>query len=46
MLLWIVLAIGWLGVLALAVSLFRATAYADKKIRDLARNSEREDKAA
>ena len=34
MLLWIVLALGWIGVLLLAISLFRITTYAEKKIRD------------
>jgi hypothetical protein len=47
MLLWIILALGWIGVLLLAVSLFRITSYADKKIRDLAeRPGQRDDRAA
>jgi len=47
MLLWIGLAIGWIVVLVLAISLFRVTAYAEKKIRSLAqRSAQRDDQAA
>ena len=33
MLLWIILGIGWLGILFAGVSLFRIAGYADKKVR-------------
>jgi hypothetical protein len=47
MLLWILLAVGWIAVLVLAISLFRVTAYAEKKIRSLAhRSAQRDDQAA
>ncbi len=47
MLLWIILGMGWLGVLFAAVSLFRIAGYADKKMRRLAqRPRHREDQAA
>lgn len=47
MLLWIVVALGWIGVLVLAISLFRITTYAEKKIRGLAqRSGQRDDQAA
>ena len=32
---WIILALGWLGVLLAGVSLFRVAGYADKKVRHL-----------
>jgi hypothetical protein len=47
MLLWIALAVGWVAVLVLAISLFRVTAYAEKKIRGLAqRSAQRDDQVA
>ena len=47
MLLWIILGLGWLGVLFAAVCLFRIAGYADKKVRRLAeRPRRREDRAA
>jgi hypothetical protein len=35
MLLWIILGIGWLGILCAGISLFRLADYADKKVRHL-----------
>jgi hypothetical protein len=47
MLLWIILGLGWLGILLAAVCLFRLAGYADKKVRRLsARPRRREDQAA
>jgi hypothetical protein len=47
MLLWIILGMGWLGVLIAGVSLFRIAGYADKKLRRLAgRPRYRNDQAA
>jgi hypothetical protein len=47
MLLWIILALGWLGILLAAISLFRLANYADKKVRRMAqRPRRREDQAA
>jgi hypothetical protein len=47
MLLWIILGLGWLGILVAGVSLFRIAGYADKKVRRLAeRPRERHDRAA
>lgn len=36
MLLWIILVVGWIAVLLLAISVFRAFGYAEKKMRALA----------
>jgi len=47
MLLWIILGMGWLGVLIAGVFLFRIAGYADKKLRRLAgRQRYRNDQAA
>jgi hypothetical protein len=36
MLVWIILGVGWLGVLFAGIALFRLADYADKKVRRLA----------
>ncbi|HEV7520846.1 MAG TPA: hypothetical protein VGP89_07075 [Candidatus Angelobacter sp.] len=36
MLLWIILGLGWLGILFAGITLFRIADYADKKVRRLA----------
>jgi hypothetical protein len=47
MLLWIILALGWIVILFAAVSLFRIAGYADKKMRRLIhRPRHSEDQAA
>jgi len=46
MLLWTILAIGWLAVLVAAISFFRIAGYADKKVREFADKALRRDEAA
>jgi hypothetical protein len=46
MLLWIILGIGWLGILVAGVSLFRLADYADKKVRRLAERPRQRNKQA
>ena len=47
MLLWFILGLGWLGILVVAVCLFRLAGYADKKVRRMTeRPRRREDQAA
>jgi hypothetical protein len=43
MLLWIILGMGWLGILIAGVSLFRIAGYADKKLRRLVDRPDRTD---
>jgi hypothetical protein len=41
MLMWIILGLGWIGVLFAGVSLFRFAGYADKQVRRLAQRPRR-----
>jgi hypothetical protein len=43
---WIILGIGWLGILVAGVSLFRLADYADKKVRRLAERPRQRNKQA
>ncbi|MGZ7051848.1 MAG: hypothetical protein ACXVJ0_07320 [Candidatus Angelobacter sp.] len=46
MLLWIILGLGWLGILFAGVTLFRLANYADKKVRRLADRPRQRNKQA
>jgi hypothetical protein len=47
MLLWIILVLGWAGVLLLAVTVFRVAGHVEKKVRSFStRPRHREDQAA
>jgi type IV secretory pathway TrbD component len=47
MILWVILGFGWLGILVVAVFLFRLAGYADRKVRRLtARTNQRNDQVA
>ena len=47
MLMWIILGIGWFGILLAGISLFRLAGYADKKVRSFTqRTRSRTDLAA
>ena len=47
MLLWIIILLGWVGVLALAISVFRLAGHVDRKVRGFSsRTRRRQDNAA
>jgi hypothetical protein len=46
MLLWIILVLGWLGILAAGVSLFRLAGYADRQMRRYIQRPQREEDQA
>jgi hypothetical protein len=41
MLMWIILGIGWVGVLLAGISLFRLASYADRKVRNFTQRPRR-----